>query len=147
MGFEPQLRKICSQIRPDRQVLMWSATWPREVQNLARDYLHEYYQVTVGSLDLAGNKDVTQMIDVWWVIILCLRFYVILGSCLFLILFYPLHTFRLFSYYISYTVPMLTSTGIFFVTSRIILPPRIVFWYLWKQRRGVTCSRGKDFNR
>jgi len=62
-GFEPQLRKICSQIRPDRQVLMWSATWPKEVQNLARDYLHEYYQVTVGSLDLAGNKDVTQIID------------------------------------------------------------------------------------
>ena len=63
MGFEPQLRKICSQIRPDRQVLMWSATWPKEVQNLARDYLNEYYQVTVGSLDLAGNKDVTQIID------------------------------------------------------------------------------------
>ncbi|KAL7446346.1 hypothetical protein ACHAXH_008698 [Discostella pseudostelligera] len=64
MGFEPQLRKICSQIRPDRQVLMWSATWPKEVQNLARDYLQEYYQVTVGSLDLAGNKDVTQTINV-----------------------------------------------------------------------------------
>ncbi len=64
MGFEPQLRKIASQIRPDRQVLMWSATWPKEVQNLARDYLHEYYQVTVGSLDLAGNKDVTQTINV-----------------------------------------------------------------------------------
>jgi len=64
MGFEPQLRKICSQIRPDRQVLMWSATWPKEIQNLARDYLHDYYQVTVGSLDLAGNKDVTQIINV-----------------------------------------------------------------------------------
>ena len=64
MGFEPQLRKICGQIRPDRQVLMWSATWPKEVEKLASDYLHEYYQVTVGSLDLAGNKDVTQMIDV-----------------------------------------------------------------------------------
>merc|ERR1712113_1251596 len=64
MGFEPQLRKICSQIRPDRQVLMWSATWPKEIQALANDYLNEYYQVTVGSLDLAGNKDVTQMIEV-----------------------------------------------------------------------------------
>jgi len=64
MGFEQQLRKIASQIRPDRQVLMWSATWPPAVQNLARDYLHDYYQVTVGSLDLAGNKDVTQVIDV-----------------------------------------------------------------------------------
>jgi len=64
MGFEPQLRKICSQIRPDRQVLMWSATWPKEVMNLARDYLNDFYQVTVGSLDLTGNKDVTQTIDV-----------------------------------------------------------------------------------
>ena len=43
---------------------MWSATWPKEVKNLAQDYLSEYYQVTVGSLDLAGNKDVTQIIDV-----------------------------------------------------------------------------------
>lgn len=64
MGFEPQLRKIVSQIRPDRQVLMWSATWPKDVQNLARDYLDEYYQVTVGSLDLAGNKNITQVIEV-----------------------------------------------------------------------------------
>lgn len=64
MGFEPQLRKICSQIRPDRQVLMWSATWPKEVQQLAKDYLQEFYQVTVGSLDLAGNKDVTQLAEV-----------------------------------------------------------------------------------
>lgn len=64
MGFEQQIRKICSQIRPDRQVLMWSATWPRNVQRLAEDYLQDYYQVTVGSLDLAGNKDVTQNIVV-----------------------------------------------------------------------------------
>ena len=64
MGFEQQLRKICTQIRPDRQVLMWSATWPPAVQNLARDYLKEFYQVTVGSLDLTGNKDVTQVIEV-----------------------------------------------------------------------------------
>lgn len=45
MGFEPQIRKILSQIRPDRQTLMWSATWPKEVQTLARDFLHTYYQV------------------------------------------------------------------------------------------------------
>jgi len=64
MGFEPQLRKIVSQIRPDRQVLMWSATWPKEIQSLARDYLDEYYQVTVGSLELTANKDVTQIIEV-----------------------------------------------------------------------------------
>src|SRR6185369_12868552 len=33
MGFEPQIRAILSQIRPDRQTLMWSATWPKEVRN------------------------------------------------------------------------------------------------------------------
>lgn len=47
MGFEPQIRKIVSQIRPDRQTLMWSATWPKEVQGLARDFLQNYYQVTL----------------------------------------------------------------------------------------------------
>ena len=64
MGFEPQLRKLVSQIRPDRQVLMWSATWPKEIQALANDYLQDYYQVTVGSLDLSGNKNITQTIEV-----------------------------------------------------------------------------------
>lgn len=41
MGFEPQIRKIVSQIRPDRQTLMFSATWPKDVQKLAnvRDIL------------------------------------------------------------------------------------------------------------
>lgn len=43
---------------------MWSATWPKEVQALANDYLHDYYQVTVGSLDLSANKDVKQIIEV-----------------------------------------------------------------------------------
>ena len=43
---------------------MWSATWPKEVQALANDYLQDYYQVTVGSLDLSANKDVTQVIEV-----------------------------------------------------------------------------------
>jgi len=35
MGFEPQIRKIVGQIRPDRQTLMFSATWPKDVQKLA----------------------------------------------------------------------------------------------------------------
>ena len=43
---------------------MWSATWPKAVEGLARDYLKEYYQVTVGSLELTGNKNVTQVLEV-----------------------------------------------------------------------------------
>jgi ATP-dependent RNA helicase DDX5/DBP2 len=64
MGFEPQIRKIVSQIRPDRQTLMWSATWPKEVHSLCNDFLTNYYQVNVGSLEIRANKDITQVIDV-----------------------------------------------------------------------------------
>lgn len=42
----------CMQIRPDRQTLLWSATWPREVQGIAREFLKDPYQVTIGSTDL-----------------------------------------------------------------------------------------------
>merc|ERR1711871_127884 len=64
MGFEPQIRKIVGQIRPDRQTLLWSATWPKEVQRLANDFLQDPYQVHVGSLDLRANKDITQIVEV-----------------------------------------------------------------------------------
>ncbi|KAJ9465085.1 ATP-dependent RNA helicase DBP2 [Diplonema papillatum] len=62
MGFEPQIRKVVGQIRPDRQTLLWSATWPREVQSLARDFLRDWVQIQVGSQELSANKDVTQHI-------------------------------------------------------------------------------------
>ena len=41
-----------AQIRPDRQTLLWSATWPREVQGIAREFLKDPYQVTIGSTEL-----------------------------------------------------------------------------------------------
>jgi ATP-dependent RNA helicase DDX5/DBP2 len=64
MGFEPQIRKIISQIRPDRQTLMYSATWPKEVQTLARDFLKDPAHIQVGSLNLAANSDIKQVIEV-----------------------------------------------------------------------------------
>ena len=35
------------QIRPERQTLLWSATWPKEIQSLAREFLSNAYQVGV----------------------------------------------------------------------------------------------------
>nr|CAH7764916.1 unnamed protein product [Callosobruchus chinensis] len=64
MGFEPQIRKIIEQIRPDRQTLMWSATWPKEVQQLAQEFLKDYIQINVGSLQLSANHNILQIIDV-----------------------------------------------------------------------------------
>ncbi|BCS18124.1 DEAD-box ATP-dependent RNA helicase DBP2 [Aspergillus puulaauensis] len=64
MGFEPQIRKIIGQIRPDRQTCMWSATWPKEVRQLASDFLNDYIQVNIGSMDLSANHRITQIVEV-----------------------------------------------------------------------------------
>ena len=45
MGFEPQIRKIVDMIRPDRQTLMWSATWPKEVQGMQSHPTKQVVQV------------------------------------------------------------------------------------------------------
>uniref|UniRef100_A0A6B2F4Q3 RNA helicase n=3 Tax=Crotalinae TaxID=8710 RepID=A0A6B2F4Q3_BOTNI len=64
MGFEPQIRKIVEQIRPDRQTLMWSATWPKEVRQLAEDFLKEYVHINIGALELSANHNILQIVDV-----------------------------------------------------------------------------------
>lgn len=64
MGFEPQIRKIVDQVRPDRQTLMWSATWPKEVEALAKDYLKEFIQVNIGSMELSASHTIKQIVEV-----------------------------------------------------------------------------------
>jgi len=65
MGFEPQVKKIVSQIRPDRQTLMWSATWPKEVKALARDICREEpVHINVGSLDIRTAHTIRQYVEV-----------------------------------------------------------------------------------
>ncbi|CAL8106988.1 unnamed protein product [Calicophoron daubneyi] len=64
MGFEPSIRKIVTQVRPDRQTLMWSATWPREVKALAEDFLYDYIQINVGSTKLSANHNIRQCVEI-----------------------------------------------------------------------------------
>jgi len=65
MGFEPQVRKVSDQCRPDRQTLMWSATWPKEVQKLARDLCREApVHINVGSMDLSASHTIKQYVEV-----------------------------------------------------------------------------------
>mmetsp|Transcript_126411 Transcript_126411/g.219120 ORF Transcript_126411/g.219120 Transcript_126411/m.219120 type:complete len:538 (-) Transcript_126411:195-1808(-) len=65
MGFEPQVRKIGSQVRPDRQTLMWSATWPKEVQKLAKDICRENpVHINVGALALRAAHTIRQYVEV-----------------------------------------------------------------------------------
>ncbi|KAI4875321.1 hypothetical protein NFI96_015561 [Prochilodus magdalenae] len=62
MGFEPQIMKIILDIRPDRQTVMTSATWPTGVRRLARSYLKDPMMVYVGTLDLAAVDTVQQTV-------------------------------------------------------------------------------------
>jgi len=64
MGFEPQLKRILPKTNANRQTLMWSATWPRDVRNLAESYMHEYIQVTIGDDELKTNSRIKQIIEV-----------------------------------------------------------------------------------
>jgi len=64
MGFEPQIRKIIDQIRPDRQTLMFSATWPKEVRKLSEEFLSDPCYVTVGSINATANHNILQITDV-----------------------------------------------------------------------------------
>ncbi|KAL2330776.1 hypothetical protein Fmac_018357 [Flemingia macrophylla] len=59
IGFDPQLRKIISQIRLDRQTLYWSATWPKEVEQLARKFLYNPYKDV---FNLLPNLNVADLI-------------------------------------------------------------------------------------
>lgn len=51
-------------LQPDRQTLMWSATWPKEVRQLAEDFLKDYVQINVGALELSANHNILQIVDV-----------------------------------------------------------------------------------
>lgn len=65
MGFEPQIRKILEQAHPDKQMQMWSATWPKEVQSLARDFLgRDFVHLNIGSVDLQANHRIEQTFQI-----------------------------------------------------------------------------------
>jgi len=67
MGFEPQIRRIVEQdnMPPtgQRQTLMFSATFPKEIQMLARDFLRDYIFLAVGRVG-STSENITQKI-VW----------------------------------------------------------------------------------
>uniref|UniRef100_A0A672GCA4 Probable ATP-dependent RNA helicase DDX46 n=1 Tax=Salarias fasciatus TaxID=181472 RepID=A0A672GCA4_SALFA len=48
MGFEPQVMRIVDNVRPDRQTVMFSATFPRAMEALARRILVKPIEVQVG---------------------------------------------------------------------------------------------------
>lgn len=66
MGFEPQIRRIVQgEDMPgvqERQTLMFSATFPRDIQMLARDFMKDYVFLSVGRVG-STSENITQKVE------------------------------------------------------------------------------------
>ncbi|KAH8919063.1 P-loop containing nucleoside triphosphate hydrolase protein [Atractiella rhizophila] len=63
MGFEPQVMKIVGQIRPDRQTVLFSATFPKQMEALARKILRKPLEITVGGRSVVADT-IEQIVEV-----------------------------------------------------------------------------------
>ncbi|CAF3561377.1 unnamed protein product [Rotaria sp. Silwood1] len=63
MGFEPQVRSIADHVRPDRQCLLFSATFKKKVEKLARDILTDPVRIVQGEVGEA-NQDILQIVHI-----------------------------------------------------------------------------------
>jgi len=66
MGFEPQIRQLVEQrdMPPvgERQTMLFSATFPKEIQRMASDFLKNYIFLTVGRVG-SSHVLITQAIE------------------------------------------------------------------------------------
>ena len=63
MGFEAQLKRIVRHVRPDRQTLMFSATWPKEVEALSLEYccnIEAPIRIQIGQKEVTANPAIKQ---------------------------------------------------------------------------------------
>ncbi|EPZ32154.1 DEAD-domain-containing protein [Rozella allomycis CSF55] len=61
LNFEPQVMSIANNVRPDRQTLLFSATFPERIQNIARSLTMNPVTISIGTEGLA-NEDIDQKI-------------------------------------------------------------------------------------
>ena len=66
MGFEPIIRRIVQEedMPAERQTLMFSATFPRNMQMLARDFLRDYVFLAVGRVGSTSENIIQQVVYV-----------------------------------------------------------------------------------
>ncbi|KAF1840951.1 P-loop containing nucleoside triphosphate hydrolase protein [Cucurbitaria berberidis CBS 394.84] len=62
MGFEPQVMKILATVRPDRQTILFSATFPKNMAALARKALNKPAEVIIGGRSKVA-PEITQVIS------------------------------------------------------------------------------------
>ena len=64
MCFELQIRGVLEHVKEERQMLMFSATWPEEVKELAQDFLGDSTFMQIGTAELSANKNIVQEVEV-----------------------------------------------------------------------------------
>lgn len=64
IGFEPQVNKIFSQVRPDRQSILFSATFARKMESLAKAILLDPVEIVVGAISVVA-PEITQRVELF----------------------------------------------------------------------------------
>jgi ATP-dependent RNA helicase DDX42 len=59
LGFDVQIKSILGQIRPEKQILLFSATFNKKVRDLCEEFLNDPVQIIVGKQNQA-NEDIKQ---------------------------------------------------------------------------------------
>eukprot|EP00960_Hanusia_phi_P005869 169897-Hanusia_phi.AAC.3 len=55
LGFEPQITKVLENTRPDRQTVFFSATFPKQMESLARKHLRNPIEMVVGGRSVVSD--------------------------------------------------------------------------------------------
>ncbi|MBI1317367.1 MAG: DEAD/DEAH box helicase [Candidatus Hydrogenedens sp.] len=61
MGFLPDIRRILKDAPEDRQTLLFSATFPKEIERLAKDFQYEAERIEIGAISTPAET-VTQQV-------------------------------------------------------------------------------------
>ncbi|QDS78136.1 RNA-dependent ATPase [Venturia effusa] len=67
VGFEQAIRKIIGATRPQRQTLMFTATWPQSVRELASTFMKKPVKIIIGDNptgELRANNRISQVVEV-----------------------------------------------------------------------------------
>jgi ATP-dependent RNA helicase DDX46/PRP5 len=63
MGFAPQITKIINNIRPDKQIVMFSATFPKPLEALAKQVMKDPCEILVGGRSVA-SQTIKQYVEI-----------------------------------------------------------------------------------
>ncbi|SCU84030.1 LAME_0C07888g1_1 [Lachancea meyersii CBS 8951] len=64
LGFEPQITEIMKTVRPDKQCVLFSATFPTKLKSFASRILHKPISITINSKSLI-NENIQQQVQIF----------------------------------------------------------------------------------